>query len=98
MRRERRDAALARQVVPERRESPDPLRSAHAVARCTVPVDGTDIDRSSSALLFSAGRLNPCALCDDRLTVALDPQYAAIEGATEPEQVLKDVWSDLLAW
>jgi hypothetical protein len=32
MRRERRDAAMARQVVPERRESPDVIRTRHAVS------------------------------------------------------------------
>lgn len=29
MRRERCDAALARQVIPERRESPEPIRPLH---------------------------------------------------------------------
>jgi hypothetical protein len=61
MRHERRNAALARQVVSERRESPDLICSAHTVARRAVPTAGTDTDRSSSAILFKAARLNPCA-------------------------------------
>jgi hypothetical protein len=55
------DAALARQVIPERRESPDLVRFPHAVSRRTVQIAGAGNVRSSSAIRFKAVRLSPWA-------------------------------------
>jgi len=61
MRRERRDAAAARQVTPERGETPDVIRTRQAVSRLAVRVASGLRRRSSSPIRFNAARFNPWA-------------------------------------
>ncbi len=63
MRRERCDAAMARQMIPEGGETPDLIPTCHAVSWLAEGVRGGHRNRSSSPIRFNAARFNLWASC-----------------------------------
>jgi hypothetical protein len=90
VRRERRDAAMAGQVIPERRQSPDVISARHAFRRAAVAVTGTAGDRSAQLRDAFQRRAPQClgVLHNVALSLALEARHPAVERGDELTQVM----------